>query len=115
MGPTHIPISGHIVSRKEISTADFCGIWSISEPFWLWRGGTSCFLPENPRLHVLPVRVVLGSKLPPSLVSVGEAARLRRQRHSQKQAQGRVAGNHQFRDDLEVMARLLLGPKAHPG
>src|SRR4029077_1063918 len=91
------------------------GTGSASEPFRLRSGGTSCFLPENPCLHVLPVRVVLRCKLPPSLVGVGEAPRLRRQRHSQKQAQLRVAGNHQFRDDLEVAARLLLGPKAHSG
>ncbi len=64
-------------SRPQISV----GTGSISEPLRLRRGGTSCFLPENPRLHVLPVRVVLGCKLPPSLVGVGEAARLRRQRH----------------------------------
>jgi len=49
--------------------------------FRLRRGGTSCFLPANPRRHDLPVRVVLGCKLPPSLVGVGDAAHLRRQRH----------------------------------
>src|SRR6202022_2176754 len=82
---------------------------------WGWGGGTSCFLPQYPRLHVLPVWVVLGCKLPSSLVGVGKAACLGRQRHSQKQAPGRVAGNYQFRDDLEVMTRLLLGPKARAG
>src|SRR5262245_59490288 len=45
------------------------------------RGGTSCFFAANPRLHGLKVRVVLGSKLPPSLVCVGDPAHLRRQRH----------------------------------
>src|SRR2546427_11479629 len=77
-------------SRPQISV----GTGSIWEPFRLRRGGTSCFLPENPRLHVLPVRVILGCKLPASLVGVGEAARLRRQRHSQKQAQLRLARNY---------------------
>src|SRR2546430_1634824 len=57
--------------------------------FRLRRGGTSCFLSANPCLHVLPVRIVLGSKLPPSLVRVGEATGLRRQRHQQKQARER--------------------------
>ena len=47
----------------------------------LRRGGTSCLLPANPLRHDLPVRVVLGCKLPPSLVGVGDAAHLRRQRH----------------------------------
>src|SRR2546426_10331684 len=42
----------------------------LSKPFRLQRGGASCFLPENPRLQVLPVRVVLACKLPPSLVGV---------------------------------------------
>ena len=54
-------------------------------------------------------------KLPAALVGVGEAACFRRQRHSQKQAQVRVAGNHKFRDGLEILARLLLGPEARPG
>src|SRR5580692_8331841 len=88
---------------------------SLWEALRLRRRGTSCFLPENPRLHVLPIRVVLGGKLPPSLVSVGEAAGFRRQRHSQKQAQGWIPGNHQFRDDLEIVTRLLLGPKTRTG
>jgi hypothetical protein len=46
---------------------------------------------------------------------VGEAASLRRQRHEQKKARERVSGNHQFRDDFEVVVRLLLGPKARTG
>ena len=49
--------------------------------FRLRRGGTSCLLPANPLRHDLPVRVVQGCKLPPSLVGVGDAAYLRRQRH----------------------------------
>jgi len=49
--------------------------------FQLPRGGISCFFAANPRLHGLKVRVVLGSKLPPSLVCVGDPAHLRRQRH----------------------------------
>jgi hypothetical protein len=49
--------------------------------FRLRRGGTSCLLPANPLRHDLPVRVVQGCNLPPSLVGVGDAAYLRRQRH----------------------------------
>src|SRR5438270_3483870 len=79
------------------------------------RGRTCCFLPEHPRFHVLPVRIVLGCKLPPSLVGVGEAASFRSQRHPQKQAQGWVAGYDQLRDDFEVMSGLLLGPKVRTG
>jgi hypothetical protein len=72
---------GHSLERKSRPQISV-GTGSISIPSRLPRGRAACFLPENPRLHVLPVRVVLGCKLPPSLVSVSEAARLRRQRHS---------------------------------
>src|SRR5579859_3095662 len=75
--------------------------------FRLGRGGTRYFLPANGRLHVLPLRVVLRPKLPPSLMRVGEAALLGCQRHQQKKARERVPGNHQFRDDLEIVANLL--------
>jgi len=43
---------------------------NLTVPFRLRRGGTSCFLPANPRRHDLPVRVVLGCKLPPSAARV---------------------------------------------
>ena len=52
----------------------------------LLRGGASRLLPANPCLEDLPVRVVLGSELPPSLVGVGDATSFRRQRHQQQQA-----------------------------
>jgi hypothetical protein len=54
---------------------------SAPKPFRLRRDGTTSFFPANPCLHVLPVRVVLGCKLPAPLVGVSAAARFRRQRH----------------------------------
>ena len=52
----------------------------------LLRGGASRLLSANPCLEDLPVRVVLGSELPPSLVGVGDTTSFRRQRHQQQQA-----------------------------
>src|ERR1051325_6813058 len=66
------------------------------EAFRLPRGGPSCFLSANPRPQDLPVRVVLGPELPPSRMRVGEAARLRRQRHQQQQALLRITGSHEL-------------------
>src|SRR5713226_7347662 len=45
----------------------------------------------------------------------GETAGLGCERLQQKPARGRVAGNHQSRDHLEIAAGLLLGPRATPG
>src|SRR5437879_4998205 len=75
-------------------------------------GRSTCFIPADPLGQGLPIRVVLGGKLPASTVHGGAvAARLRGQRMLQKRTRGRVAGNHKSRYAVEVDARLLLGPK----
>ena len=49
--------------------------------FYLLRGRRAFFFPANPLVDGLPVRIILGCKLPPSVVeSVKVAARLGRQR-----------------------------------
>src|SRR5258706_14990203 len=60
----------------------------MSERVQVRRRGSSCFLPENPGLQILPVRIGLASKLPPSLMGVGNAALFLRQRHSQQPGLG---------------------------
>src|SRR5439155_2622422 len=60
-----------------------------------------------------PVRVVLGLELPAAVVE-GVSARFGRERHEEKAARGKVAGNHQSGDRCEVAAGLLLGPELGP-
>src|SRR5258706_9591823 len=66
-------------------------------------------LPARPLGQRFPVRVVLGLELPAAVME-GVAARFGRERHDQKAARGKVAGNHQSGDRFEVAAGLLLGP-----
>src|SRR5207249_5675487 len=55
---------------------------TFSEPnAALRRGGTCRLLAAHPCLHVLPIGVVLGCKLPSARVGIGHATRFRHQRH----------------------------------
>src|ERR1700730_3803218 len=77
---------------------------------------TRYFWPANPFSNRLPVRVFFGFKLSPSTVGVGDvAARHWRQGMDQKPAVHGLVEIHQFRDVLEVLARLLLGPEGASG
>src|SRR5260370_33171662 len=71
-------------------------------------------LPIHPLDQNFPARIVLRGELAAAGVK-DVAAGLRRQRLLQKAARRRIAGVHQDRGHLEVLARLLLVPGARAG
>ena len=84
------------------------------KPLHIFRDHGLELLPVDPVRQDLPVRIVLGRELPPAGME-DVAADLGRQRLLQQPAGRGIARVHQDRGHLEILARLLLGPRTCAG